>query len=222
LADVTDLHHRGRKVFCSRYCQLHAEADERHRAQARGPRLHRTRRALRWGFAFLALLIAALVAVLFITSSGSTPVAVGEQSTLGNWSVGVDAGSFDVGPTETPGGQKLAAVVTLRYRGPGQGYAPFTVYTEGSHGAKYPLTSCYLPLTLKELKGNGPKILTGLTDLSSQYQPSFEHKRPSLFSGASERVAACFDVAPNDVSTLVLYVKPTGKAKPVAFSLHPQ
>jgi hypothetical protein len=204
LAEADDLNRRGRKVYCSRYCLLQAEVGERQPAGSAKPQRRRAvRRAGRWAVGFVLVLIIAFVAVLFVSSSGSTPVAVRAPVTIGDWTLKLQ--SVNVNARAAPShAREVIARLSFTYHGPGEAQQPFLFYVQGGHGVRYPLGDCQT------------ESLTG----------GLHESDVLLFSGASASRNACFLVATNDLSTLTLYAQRVTaqgkKGQPLAFSLHPQ
>jgi hypothetical protein len=140
------------------------------------------------------------------------PYAIGQTGPLGNnWNLRVnsvtpnasdqvvayhDPGGFENKPPPA-GAQDFMAQVTLTYTGGGSSNAFDNVLdrlqAEGSHNAPYAYYSCGVPPA-----------------------PNFESVSGDLFSGQSITGNVCFQVAVNDVDSLLAYVD---AVKPVWFAL---
>jgi hypothetical protein len=227
LAESPEAFRSGRLSFCSKFCGLQHEVVLATRSGAQagssgakgahprvGPRLGRTSR---WFLVFIGALVVASVVALFVRSSGGEPVGMSQAQGFGNWSVRVLSVNGNDGPAPSHA-RDVSVTLSLKYLGAGEASPPFDFYTERKHGARYlahwlaPLVPPILPRVKPGVNARAACVLAGdRHDLSP---------RPSatVFSGASDRVFACFQVATNDLSSLRLYVK-QGRSQPVAFAL---
>lgn len=156
---------------------------------------------------------ASSVGVTFVPPGArENPYAIGQTGPLGNnWNLRVnsvtpnandqvvayhDPGGFENKPPP-PGAQDFMAQVTLTYTGGGSSNAFDNaldrLQAEGSHNAPYAYYSCGVPPA-----------------------PNFESVSGDLFSGQSITGNVCFQVAVNDVDSLLAYVD---AVKPVWFAL---
>jgi hypothetical protein len=192
----------GRTVFCSRYCQLQHEVAVR--AKPHGPPVlaragRRLGHGLKLALALVALVVIAFVIALVLRSTGSNPVAVGQTKTIGDWTVRVRSANFNAASAPSKA-REIEVTVILGYHGPAEGRLPFGFYVKGTSAVPYMATGT--------CSGPGQDL-----DEQRTVPGSIE-----LFSGASEPVHGCFQVAENDLSNLRLYVQ-TGASSSVAFTL---
>jgi hypothetical protein len=240
--DIPDSERRfeGGKWFCSQSCFLTSESSAS-RSSVRKPSKprHKWRRRIGWTVGSIVALIVglsvlgALVGTSSSTKSGAGsgsgsgsrghPIALRHATTIGGgWWVRVNSvrrnanrlfkGKPPAGATD------FLVSVTLTYRGGGKDDAgnvvAYILQTEGAHKASYSMSSdsCGDPK-------NGDLRLEGGAVLGAW---------PTLFSGRSVKGPICFQIATNDVNSLMLYSTGNGDkygfftfptVKPVWFAL---
>jgi hypothetical protein len=98
-------------------------------------------------------LVAALVAVVFIGSSGTTPVGLKQPHTFGAWKLAVASVDWNAG-SAPPAGRSIRVNVAVQYLGDGVALSPFAFVAEGANHARYPLM---FPVRLIETMYSGAR-----------------------------------------------------------------
>jgi len=139
----------------------------------------------------IGALAVALVAVVFIESSGTSPVGFGQPYTFGAWKLAVASVDWNTGSAPTAA-RNITITVTVQYLGAGDARTPFAFVTQGARHARYGDPD--LP---------GAPVLLGET----------------MYAGGRQNFPLDFTVAANDLNTLTLDAYYGRSTTPVEFAL---